>query len=306
METSCSRLVPRIILAAVATLLIGAAAGGTSFAVLIEEDIPAPSSVASPSPTADAGAATASPAAGTSSPAALAASPEPSPSATIPATASSDATPAATNTPQPDITGAGPTVQMSDAPLAPELAASASPARSASIRAVESARDQIVSGKVDEAIRSLSRGLAIDPTNPYVYFYLGRAYFMKKNYAQALTFLHRAEIGFSSDPAWMGETRGFEGAAYEESGRPAEAQVAYKHALESAPHNRIALTGYGRLTAAGYTGTADGAIPPVQAAPPGEAPAALEGPSGDWVIAPAPAMPPPPPPPAAETPMPIE
>ncbi len=299
METSCSRLVPRIILAAVATLLIGAAVGGTSFAVLIEEDIPAPSSVASPSPTADDAAATASPTA-------IVASPQASPSATIPATASSEAAAAATVTPAlPNTISAVPTVQISDAPLAPEFAASASPARSASIRTVERARDQIVSGNADEAIRSLSRALSIDPTNPYVYFYLGRAYFMKKNYAQALTFLQRAEIGFSSDPAWMSETRGFEGAAYEESGRLAEAQVAYKHALESAPNNRIALTGYGRLAAAGYTGTADGAIPPVQAAPPGEIPAAPDGPSGDWVIAPAPAMPPPPPP-AAETPMPIE
>ncbi len=188
-------------------------------------------------------------------------------------------------------------MQISDTPLAPEVAASASPARSASIRTVERARDQIVSGNADEAIRSLSRALSIDPTNPYVYFYLGRAYFMKKNYAQALTFLQRAEIGFSSDPAWMGETRGFEGAAYEESGRPAEAQVAYKHALESAPNNRIALTGYGRLAAAGYTGAPDGAFPAAQAAP--EVPAA---PSGDWVIAPAPAMPPP----AAAPPMPVE
>lgn len=304
METSCRRRVPRIILAAVATLLIGVAAGGTSFAVLIEEDIPAPSSVASPSPTTDGGAATASPEAGTPSPPPPAASPEPSPSATIPAAASSEAAPAATATPAPpDTISAVPTVQISDVPLAPEVAASASPARSASLRTVESARDQIVSGHADEAMRTLSRALAIDPSDPYVYFYLGRAYLMKKDYTQALTFLRRAEIGFSSDPAWMGETRGFEGAAYEESGRPAEAQVAYKQALESAPNNRIALTGYGRLAAAGYTGTAAGAVPPVQAAPPGQAPAAPDGPDSNWVIAPAPAMPPPP---AAETPMPIE
>jgi Flp pilus assembly protein TadD len=291
MKTSCSRLVSRILLAAIATLLIGAVAGGTSFAVLVEEDIPAPSSGASPSPTANVGV-------GTASPAAV----EASPSATFSATASSDATPAATNTPPPlDITSAGRTVQVSDDPLASELATSASPARSASIRTVEGARDQIVSGKADEAIRSLSRALSIDPTNPYVYFYLGRAYFMKKNYAQALTFLQRAEIGFSSNPAWLGETRGFEGAAYEESGRPAEAQVAYRHALESAPNSRIAVAGYGRLAASGYTGAPDGALPEVQAAP--EVPAA---PSGDWVIAPAPAMPPPPPPPAAEPPPPAE
>ena len=291
METSWRRLVPRIILAAIATLLIGAVAGGTSFAVLVEEDIPAPSSGASPSPTANAGV-------GTASPAAV----EASPSATFSATASSDATPAATNTPPPlDLTNAGPTVQVSDAPLAPEFAASTSPARSASIRTVERARDEIVSGKADEAIRSLSRGLSIDPTNPYVYFYLGRAYFMKKNYAQALTFLKRAEIGFSSNPTWLGETRGFEGAAYEESGRPAEAQVAYRQALQSAPNIRIAVAGYGRLAASGYTGAPDGVPPAVQAAP--EVPAA---PSGDWVIAPAPAMQPPPPPPAAEPPPPAE
>ncbi len=45
--------------------------------------------------------------------------------------------------------------------------------------------------------------LSIDPSNPYVYFYLGSAYLIKKNYNQALTFFQRAEIGFNAiPPGW--------------------------------------------------------------------------------------------------------
>jgi tetratricopeptide (TPR) repeat protein len=186
-----------------------------------------------------------------------------------------------------DITGAVATVQVSDASLVPEFAASANPARAASIRTVERARQDIIAGRADDAIHLLARALSIDPTNPYSYFYLGRAYLIKKNYNQALTFFQRAEIGFTSNPAWLGESRGFEGVAYEETGRLAEAGSAYRRALQAAPNNRIALTGYGRLAASGYTGITDAALRGGPAPPP-----------SDSAIVPAPAMPPPPPPPA--------
>jgi len=304
------------------------APGGVLLAVLTEEDIPAAVAVASPSPAAGPAAGTAptagaapSPTAGASAaevaPAVAAPSPTPgaaagaapavvaapspnaSPSAAGPTSPSVGAQPAivqpaiASTQPPPvlDITGAVATVQVSDESLAPEFAASANPARVASMRTVEHARQDIIAGHADAAIRSLSRALSIDPSNPYSYFYLGRAFLIKKNYSQALTFFQRAEIGFTANPAWLGETRGFEGLAYEETARPAEAWNAYKSALQAAPNNRIALTGFGRLAASGYTGISDAALhgPPAPASPP---------PGTDWTVAPAPAMPPPQPPPA--------
>ena len=192
-----------------------------------------------------------------------------------------------------DITGAVATVQVSDASLEPEFAASANPARAASMRTVERARQEILAGRADDAIRLLASALSIDPSNPYSYFYLGRAYLIKKNYNQALTFFQRAEIGVTSNPAWMGECLGFEGLAYEETGRLAEAVSAYRRALQAAPNNRIALTGYGRLAASGYTGVADASLRGGPAPPP-----------SDSAIVPAPAMPQPPPPPAEPAPPP--
>src|SRR5439155_27202077 len=101
----------------------------------------------------------------------------------------------------------------------------------------------------------ISRAISIDPYNPFAYFYIGRAYLAKDNYDQALTFLHRAEINFRSDSQWLGETLAFEGAAYEESNRPAEAALAYKRALDAAPYNRLAIVGFGRLAPAQLEGS---------------------------------------------------
>lgn len=140
-----------------------------------------------------------------------------------------------------------PVQQVSDQSLA-ALISQASPARAASLRIVDQAREQFLAGRPDDAIRSLGRSVSIDPTDPHSYFYLGRSYFAKKNYQQALTFLQRAELGFGSDPAWLGETLGFEGATYELLGRPTDAETAYKRALEASPGNLMARAGYTRIT----------------------------------------------------------
>jgi Tfp pilus assembly protein PilF len=153
---------------------------------------------------------------------------------------------------QLDITSSNPTVQISDGSLDSELSDKLGPARSASLRSVDQARAQMMSGDVDGSIRALSRALSIDSSNPYAYFYLGRAYFVKNNPQQALTFLQRAALGFGSNPAWLGETYGFEGAAYEASGRTSEAAAAYKRALDTAPNNRMARAGYGRVAPVSY------------------------------------------------------
>jgi len=263
---------------------------GIRLALLSEENIPAPgaaSAMASPG-------AVASPLPGSSAEVPLPGA-APAPGAAIPGSGLGapgiDAQPAAIRTEVPpmlDVTGAVSTVQISDGSLVPEFATAISnPARAASIRTVERARQEIIAGHAEDAIHLLTRSLSIDPTDPYSYFYLGRAYLIKKNYSQALTFFQRAGIGFTANPAWLGESCAFEGLAYEETGRLNEAAGAYRRALQASPSNRIGLTGYGRLAALGYGGVTDASLRGGPAPPP-----------SDSVIAPAPAMAPPPPPPA--------
>jgi tetratricopeptide (TPR) repeat protein len=155
------------------------------------------------------------------------------------------------------------------------------------MRIAEEARVALLGGHPDEAIRELSRAVSVDPSDPYAYFYLGRAYIAEKNYAQAMTFLKRAEIGFGSqNAAWLSETLGFEGLAYEESGRDTAAAAAYQQALQVNPGNLMARVGYTRLA-------------------PSLTPAAPEGaPAGDQSLAPPETNEAPPPPEAAPPPPP--
>ncbi len=204
-------------------------------------------------------------------------------------------------------------LQVSDHPLDVEIAKS-DPARAASLRIVEKARQQLAAGDTDAALRSLTSANSIDPSNPWLYFYLGRGQFKRKNYDQAITFFQRAEIGFASNPAWLGETASYEGAALELVGRTPEAQAAYKRALDASPGNLMAGAGYTRLSALN--------APPSEAPPapdtvePGGAPtpAANEAPdaiapagtsaSDKSPIPGAPEMPPPPSAPSASEPRP--
>jgi tetratricopeptide (TPR) repeat protein len=155
---------------------------------------------------------------------------------------------AATPAPPPlDYANVPPSMPVSDSSLDPLIQKTTEPALGTSLRITEEARRQLAAGHPDEAIRTLGRAVSVDAGNPYAYFYLGRSYFMKKDYNQALTFLARAEIGMGSDSAWLGETLSFEGACYEELGRNREAADAYQRAIQVAPGNLMARVGYGRL-----------------------------------------------------------
>jgi tetratricopeptide (TPR) repeat protein len=130
------------------------------------------------------------------------------------------------------------------------IAQTTDPSLSASLRITEQARQQIGENHYDEAVRTLGHALSIDAGNPYAYFYLGRAYLMKKDYRQALTFFSRAEMGLGSNPPWLGETVGFEGACYEEMSRDQDAALAYQRAVQLTPGNLMARAGYGRMASA--------------------------------------------------------
>ena len=168
-----------------------------------------------------------------------------------------------------------PSLRVSDSSLKDAIDHEQDPARAASMRAAEQARALLIDGHPDEAARELARAVSIDPSDPYAYFYLGRAYIAKKNYSQAMTFLKRAEIGFGQRNAlWLSETLAFEGLAYEESGHVTAAAAAYQQALQVNQGNLMARVGYTRLAPAltppegPPTGNEDVAPPSGEAAPP--------------------------------------
>ena len=148
-----------------------------------------------------------------------------------------------------DVGSIATTPQISDSSLAPLIDTAPTPARAASLRITEQQRVELEQGHTDGAIRELAHAISIDPSNSYAYFYLGRAYVTRKDYAQAQTFFKRAEIGLASDSAWLGEIYAFEGLSLEESGKSAEAAAAYQKALAAAPGNLTARVGVTRVSA---------------------------------------------------------
>lgn len=193
-----------------------------------------------------------------------------------------------------DVGAITPTLRISDAPLDAVIAAEASPARAASLRATDQARQQLIANHPEEAIRTLGSAIGIDPANPYAYFYLGRAYVAKKDDEQALSFFKRAEIGFGSKNAvWLSETLAFEGLTYEESAKINAAAAAYQQAIAADPGNLMARVGYTRVS--------PDITPSAPAAPEG-APAEsdIAAPPADNAAQPPPAESPPPGPPTDE------
>ena len=174
--------------------------------------------------------------------------------------------PEATPTEEPppyDVGSVQPTAPVSDQPLTALIASTKDqPALNASLRFAEQGRKAIETSKLDDAIRDLGRAISIDPTDPYAYFYLGRAYMMKRDCPQALAFFGRSEVGVRAVPAWLGEVKSFEGACLEEQGKFPEAAAAYKQALDVAPGNLMARTGYGRLSQSLSDANAGNAVPP--------------------------------------------
>jgi tetratricopeptide (TPR) repeat protein len=152
-------------------------------------------------------------------------------------------------TPAIDVGSIATTPQISDSSLAPLIDTAPTPARAASLRITEQQRVELEHGHTDGAIRELAHAISIDPSNSYAYFYLGRAYVARSQYAQAQTFFKRAEIGLASNSAWLGEIYAFEGLSLEQSGKSAEAAAVYQKALAASPGNLTARVGVTRVSA---------------------------------------------------------
>jgi tetratricopeptide (TPR) repeat protein len=196
-----------------------------------------------------------------------------------------------TEAPPLEVGSVAPQMQISDAPLDDLIRklSTTQPALAASLRVTDQARDEILNHHEDDAIQTLQRAISIDGSDPYAYFYVGRAYLAKKNYAQALTFFGRAEIRFGTNPEWLAETLAFEGLANEESGQQAQAIACYQKTLQAVPGNLMARVGLTRLGG----GVTASAVQPVSV--PDTAGSAAPPPPDGSTIAPPPNSPPPPP-----------
>ncbi len=107
---------------------------------------------------------------------------------------------------------------------------------------------QLESGDPDAALEHFERAIAVDPTNPYAYYFLGEVHLQRGDYDQAITFADRAAaLSARSDPAWLARACTLQGQVYEAAGRFADARDAYQRALQANPQDRSALAGLGRV-----------------------------------------------------------
>ncbi|MBX3025663.1 tetratricopeptide repeat protein [bacterium] len=173
-------------------------------------------------------------------------------------------TPPPTETPEPAVGGAanGPaTGAIPPATGQPTPATSALPSPldtirpdtppnvAAATRLADAARVRLAAGDDAAALEQLERAIAIDPTNPYAYFFLAQVHFRTRSYDQAIAFADRAAaLSAGTSPEWTCRARVLQGNAYEAAGRFADARQAYLRAAQASPGNPAALAGLARTS----------------------------------------------------------
>jgi penicillin-binding protein 1B len=152
--------------------------------------------------------------------------------------------------------------ELGNQSLEPEIGKATDPEMSASIRVTEDARKRLADSRVDDAMRDLARAVSLDPSNGFAYYYLGRAFLARKDYAQAGIFFRWAETAFNGRSDWSAEAFSYEGLCEENMGNTEDASEAYTEALQESPNNFRARIGYGRVAnSPGPTENADGSSP---------------------------------------------
>jgi hypothetical protein len=119
----------------------------------------------------------------------------------------------------------------------------------AAMRLVEDGRQQMQQGRYDRALDRFERAVAIDPSNPYGYYFLAQLHFATKKYDQAVAFASRAVVlSARTDHVLLGRSYDLQGAAFEAVGRYPDARKAYEKAIEADPSNVAARLGMARLS----------------------------------------------------------
>lgn len=137
---------------------------------------------------------------------------------------------------------------VAPSPLA-SLTASTAPHVVAATRLADEGRQRLAAGDLDTALEQLERAIAIDPANPYAYYYLAEIHFARGSYQQAIAFGDRAAIlSARADSGLLSRAFGLQGKVFEAAGRFADARAAYQRAIETDHSNRAAQMGLARVS----------------------------------------------------------
>jgi tetratricopeptide (TPR) repeat protein len=117
----------------------------------------------------------------------------------------------------------------------------------ASFELTDQGRQHLITGRPDQAITILQKAISLYPSNAYAYYYLGKARYAKREYAQSLPLLKRAESYLSGDRAWLSAVNVLRGRTYEALSDFPAAEDAFRKALKSDPRNAEAREGLERL-----------------------------------------------------------
>jgi len=134
-----------------------------------------------------------------------------------------------------------------EASLIAKITAGTSPQQAASLRLTEDGKRLLESGHYAKALTHLEKTLAIDSSNPYVYYYLAKAHFNLVHYRQSVDFLDVAESLLDSQPYWMAEVLSLKGENFQAMGLLKEANFSYAEALRFNPSSRNASVGLSRV-----------------------------------------------------------
>lgn len=146
------------------------------------------------------------------------------------------------------ITGAPATGAASDLPSPLDtIGAGTAPNVAAATRLADLARRELLAGNDSSALERLERAIALDPNNPYAYYFLAVLHLRTRSYDQAIAFAGRAAtLARDGAPRWASRALTVQGTAYESAGRFADAREAYQRAVQAAPDNLPAAAGLAR------------------------------------------------------------
>jgi tetratricopeptide (TPR) repeat protein len=134
----------------------------------------------------------------------------------------------------------------SPSPLA-SLGADTPPNVAAATRLAESARVKLAASDEGGALELLERAIAIDPNNPYAYYFLAEVHLHTRTYDQAIAFAERAASLSGRSADWTSRAWALQGNAFEAAGRFGDARQAYLRAVRAAPGNLAAAVGLVRV-----------------------------------------------------------
>ena len=127
--------------------------------------------------------------------------------------------------------------------LVSKITVDTSPERAASLRLTEEGNRLLDSGHYAKALTRLEQTLAVDSSNPYVYYFLGKAHFHLAHYRQSVEFLDVAESLLGNQSYWMGEVFSLQGKNFQALGLMDQAHSSYAKALRFNPKNQEAAVG---------------------------------------------------------------